>query len=54
MTFLFLFLSLIKDSSWGVIQIYEIFKYFDEKARNSHMLPFLAQYNYLSIGCESR
>lgn len=46
MTFLSLFLSLIKDSSWGMIQIYEIFRYFDEKEWNSHTLSFLAQYNY--------
>lgn len=53
-TFLSLFLSLIKDSSWGMNQIYEIFRYFDEKTRESHTLSFLAQYNYLTIGCESR
>jgi len=43
MTFLSQFLSLIKDSSWGAIQIYKTFRYFDEKAPNSHAFSSLAQ-----------
>lgn len=49
MTFLFLFLSLIKDSLLSIIQVYETFRHF-EKAPNSHFL-LLSSVEFTWLNC---
>lgn len=52
MTFLFLFLSLIKDSLLGTIQMYETFRRL-EKAPNSHFLLLSSVELPDSVGSET-